>query len=264
MTNTFAAVENWARAVGEKLHIVNVDPSGGCVFVAGGVGPIGHRIALRLADAGYPHVRAGVHSKEAGETLRNLGVDVVDFDWRDEKTYAPALAGVKSVMCTAPYIAHWEEKFPAFLKACKEARVKHIVKLSFYHARSSSDVFQDVPLIRAHGDCDEMLAKSGIEYTIIAATHFMSNPFVFQGENLRSDLKPAPFYGASGQKGVNYVSPNDVAEVAVRTLMEPKVHANKEYSITGPETIKDQAVAGLLSKVSEEIKLFFVSVVSLH
>jgi uncharacterized protein YbjT (DUF2867 family) len=252
MTNPLESVENavvnWARAVGEKLGIPNLDPAGGLILVTGGTGPVGHRIALRLADAGYPTVRAGLHNPEADETLGKLGVDVVKFDWKDEKTYAPALEGVKSVMCTAPYISNWQEKFPAFLKACEEARVKHIVKLSFFHARSSGDVFQDVPLVRAHGDCDDMLAKSGIEYTIIAATHFMSNPFVFQGENLRSDQKPAPFYGASGDKGVNYVSPNDVAEVAVRALMEPKAHKNKEYSITGPEAIKDQAVAGLLSK----------------
>jgi len=49
---------------------------------------------------------------------------------------------------------------------------------------------------------------------------------------------------------VNYVSPNDVAEVAVRVLMAPREHYNKEYTLTG-ETIKDQQVADLLSKVRQ-------------
>lgn len=40
------------------------------------------------------------------------------------------------------------------------------------------------------------------------------------------------FYGASVGKGVNYVSPNDSAEVAVRALLEPRAHRNKEYTLT--------------------------------
>lgn len=218
------------------------------IFVTGGSGPVGHRIALRLVDAGYPNIRTGVHHLEAAEYVEKLGVNISYFDWNMEESYPPALVGVKSVICTAPYVANWELRFPAFLKACKEAGVQHIVKLSFYHARASEDVFADVPLVRAHGDCDEMLMKSGIPYTILSATHFMSNPFVFQSASLRSDLKPAPLFGASGNKGVNYVSPNDVAEISVSTLLDPKAHTNKEYSVTGPEAIKDQEVASLLSK----------------
>jgi uncharacterized protein YbjT (DUF2867 family) len=47
---------------------------------------------------------------------------------------------------------------------------------------------------------------------------------------------------------VNYVSPNDVAEVAVRVLLERKSHSNKEYLLTGPESIIGQQVAYLLSE----------------
>jgi uncharacterized protein YbjT (DUF2867 family) len=234
--------------VGEALGIPNLDPSSGKIFVTGGSGPVGHRVALRLLNAGYPTVRVGVPHVDAAEGLNKLGAETADFDWQNDATYAHALDGVRSVMCTAPYVEKWAERFPNFLEACKKAGVKHIVKVSFYHARASGDVFQDVPLVRAHGDCDELLTKSGISYTILAATHFMSNPFVFQGQELRKDQKPATFYGASAGKGVNYVSPNDVAEVAVRALLEPKAHHNKEYVLTGPEAITDQTVADLISK----------------
>ena len=142
----------------------------------------------------------------------------------------------------------WKEVFPSFLEACQKAGVKHFVKISFSHARKSGDKFQDVPLVRAHGDLDEMLANSNISYTILSATHFMSNPFYFQNMELRKNQKPAVMYGASGGKGVNYVSPNDVAEVAMHVLLHPRPHHNKEYTLTGPEPIKDQAVANLLSE----------------
>jgi len=93
-----------------------------------------------------------------------------------------------------------------------------------------------------------MLQESGIPYTILAASHFMSNPMVFQGNEIMKDQKPAVFYGSSGGKGVNYVSPNDVAEVAVRVLFDPRSHLGKEYTLTGPAAITDQSVAELLGK----------------
>jgi nucleoside-diphosphate-sugar epimerase len=80
----------------------------------------------------------------------------------------------------------------------------------------------------------------------------MSNPFTFHGKELYDTMKPTTFYGASGNHGVNYVSPNDIAEVAVRVLLDPRDHYNKEYTLTGPEAITDEQVAGLLSKRLEK------------
>jgi uncharacterized protein YbjT (DUF2867 family) len=142
----------------------------------------------------------------------------------------------------------WNSVFPLFLEQCKKAGVKHIVKLSFYHARKSGDAFQSVSLVRAHGDLDEMVVQSGISYTILAASHFMSNPFYFQKSELLKDQSPAVFYGASGGKRVNYVSPNDVADVATQVLLHPQPHRNKEYTLTGPEPIKEEDVAKYLSE----------------
>jgi len=64
------------------------------------------------------------------------------------------------VLCCIPYTKLWYKHFPAFLEACKNAGVKHFVKLSFYHARVPGDRFKSVALVREHGDCDEMLIKT--------------------------------------------------------------------------------------------------------
>jgi NAD(P)H dehydrogenase (quinone) len=256
--------------VGEALGIRNLDPESGLIFVTGGTGVVGHRVVTRLLRAGYPTVRVGVHSIEAGEAMSKLGAEVADFAWDREETYAKALKGVKSILVTVPYTKDWKIHFPAFLVACETAGVRHFVKMSFYHARLSGNPFQDVPLVRGHGDCDDMLVKlvtpslesvyqgdtdvvvdygsPHMSYTILGASHLMSNPFTFQKHELKQSGNLATFYGASGNRGVNYVSPNDIAEVAVRVLLEPCAHYNREYTLTGPCAITDQEVADLLSK----------------
>jgi NAD(P)H dehydrogenase (quinone) len=250
--------------VGEALGIHNLDPEPGNIFVTGGTGIIGHRVAARLLNAGYPHVRLGTSKVDSLGDMNKLGAEIADFSWDREQTYAKALTGIKSVLCTMPYEQHWYKHFPAFLEACKKAHVKHLVKLSFYHARIPGDVFSQVPLVKHHADCDEMLISmvkpvvinSGEavdfyhpnrSYTIIYASHFMSNPFTYQGTELRHSETRGALYGSSMNHAVNYVSPNDVAEAAVRILLEPRAHYDKEYTLTGPGPITDLEIANLLS-----------------
>jgi NAD(P)H dehydrogenase (quinone) len=248
ITNVATKVGLSLAGVGEALGLKNLDPTSGPIFITGGTGVLGYRVATRLLRAAYPTVRIGAHDNAIiVEQLNREGAQLADFNWDNEATYAHALKGVKSVFCTAPYVQDWEEKFPMFLQACKDAGVKHFVKLSFYHARSE-DALKYIPFVKAHGECDSMLVKSGLSYTILGASHFMSNPLIFQGMELRADRSPAAMFGASHGKGVNYVSPNDVAEVAVRVLLEPKAHYNKEYTLTGPYAVTDQLVSSLLSR----------------
>ena len=251
-------VEDAVMAAGHALP--GFDQSAGTILVTCANGVVGHRVALRLLKAGYPSVRLGVHDSEEEKVVElvELGAETVEFAWEKENSYALALDGAKSVFVCLDVVEGWEEKFPLFLEACHQAKIKHIVKLSFYHAMKSEydgmlnfvnmkpaeDAFSDVPLVHMQGYCDLRLVKSRIDYTILFASHLMSNPLRYQAETIRNDKK---FYGASGGKGVNYVSPNDVAEVAVRSLLAMKDHSRTGYTLTGPKAITDKEVADLLS-----------------
>jgi uncharacterized protein YbjT (DUF2867 family) len=80
----------------------------------------------------------------------------------------------------------------------------------------------------------------------------MSTPLLHQGKMLTEEHK---YVTASYGMGVNYVSPNDVADVAVVVLLNQKGHRNKVYNLTGPGPLFDKDVAKLLSKVySTEIE----------
>jgi len=84
--------------VGEIL-----EPESGLIFVTGGCGVIGHWVALRLLNSGYPRVCLGTMARDKVVNLNKLGAEIADFSWNLEETYAKALQGVKSVLCTIPY-----------------------------------------------------------------------------------------------------------------------------------------------------------------
>jgi len=154
----------------------------GRIFVTGATGALGYRVAQRLLNSGHPSTRIGYHHPEDlgefADQLSSKGAEVVHFDWKDKKTYTDALDGVKIVFCVTPYIEDWAHSFPAFLHACEKAGVEFFVKVSFYHARKENETFQKVKYVRLHAACDALLARSSIPYTILSASHLMSNPLV--------------------------------------------------------------------------------------
>jgi uncharacterized protein YbjT (DUF2867 family) len=258
-------VEDIGRGVFHRLEF-EFDRSAGTIFVTGGHGIISYRVASRLLNAGFPTVRVGaLHADELSD-LNKLGAEVADFSWGKDETYDKALKGVKTVFCAPPHSKYWDEDFEVFLKACQEAGVKHIVKMSFLHANVPDHELQQVPLVRLHGKCDEKLMRSGIAYTILCASHLMSNPLVSLTKSQKASEAPVKLYGASAGKAVNYVSPNDIAEVAVRALLAPHDHVDKIYQLTGPVPIKEDEVAKYIGKfmnkavvyVDEPIEFFQV------
>jgi NAD(P)H dehydrogenase (quinone) len=168
-----------------------------------------------------------------------------------------ALSGVKTVFCTIPHVQGWNDVFPAFIKVCKKKKVEHFVKVSFLRpthewkgvSTAARQYRESVPFVNFHGTCDDLLEASKhdsrISYTILAASHLMSTPLIMQGNLLRVDHK---FITASYGMGVDYVSPNDVADAAVVVILNQKPHRNKVYNLTGPGPITDAQVAKLLTK----------------
>ena len=223
------------------------------ILVTDGLGVIGHRVAYKLLAAGYPHVRIGVPNITQGEHFKeHKGAQVVLFDFDKPETYKPALHEVHSVYFAIPDHEEWQENFESFLKAMKEEKVSHIVKLSICHSfLSKHDPFSKVPLVKMHRETDDRIVHFTKNYTIIMASHFMSNPTVYQAERLRKEHR---FIGASASKGVAYVSPNDVADVAVKALLAPNDIKKKTIHLTGAEVITDKAIAEILRYVSRQLE----------
>lgn len=244
------------------------DPTAGKIFVTSGTGVIGYRVAVSLLEAGYKNVRVGIwkgdrqgmdasFGQQVADVLEAKGAEVFEFDWSDESDYPIVLKDVKTVFCSLPHIENWSEAFPSFLQECKRVKVEHFVKISFLRPTHSfkgvADVArqyrENVPFVSFHGTCDDLLElaknNSRISYTILCCSHLMSTPLLMQGNILRQEHK---YITASYGMGVNYVSPNDVADAAVVVLLNQRPHRNKIYNLTGSGPIKDSQVAALLTQ----------------
>lgn len=73
----------------------------------------------------------------------------------------------------------------------------------------------------------------------------MTTPLLTQGDYLNTEHK---YVTASYGMGVDYVSPNDVADAAMVVLLNLKDHRNKVYNLTNVEPTTDRQVAAALSK----------------
>lgn len=154
-------------------------------------------------------------------------------------------------------MANWADAFPAFLSKAKEKKVEHFVKISFLRETDNwkgvsaiAETYRhNVPFVKFHSTCDDILQHahndSRISYTVLGTSHLMSTPLLHQGDLLRKENK---FVTASYGMGVNYVSPNDVADAAVVVLLNPKPYRNKTFNLTGPGPTRDSDVAKLLSE----------------
>ena len=93
------------------------DRSAGTIFITGGTGVIGHRVATLHLNSGYPTVRLGVKYQDIVSNLNIMGAEIADFSWEIYSSYEKALVRVHTVIITTLHPENWDRHFPLFLEA---------------------------------------------------------------------------------------------------------------------------------------------------
>ncbi len=190
------------------------------ILVLGGTGKTGRRIAARLEATGYA-VRVG----SRGATP--------PFDWKDESGWDAALDGVDAVYISyAPDLA-MPGATDAIRALVERARARAVRRLVLLSGRGE-------PEAQA---CERIVQGSDLEWTVVRASWFFQNfsegafaPMVAEGRiSLPAGDVPEPF-----------VDVDDIAEVAVRALVEPG-HHGEVYEVTGPDLLTLADLASALS-----------------
>lgn len=197
------------------------------VAVIGATGTVGSRIVRELGALGVP-VRAASRRGPA------------PFDWFDQSTYAPLVAGAGAVYLLPPVES--PDPLPPMRALVETALAAGVRRL----------VLQTATIIERGdaglGAVHDLVAKLAPEWTVVRPSWFMQNlqPGHYLGDEIAAhDRIPT----AVGDGHVTLVDADDIAAVAVRALTDSSPHQT-DHLVTGPAAVTYDEVAAVLSAVA--------------
>ena len=160
----------------------------------------------------------------------------VRFDWDDSSTWPAALDGVDTLYLTY---------YPDLASPRAGGHIRELAQLAV-----ASGV-RRIVLISGRGEpqChagENAVRDSGIPYTILRCAWFAQN---FSEGNLREQVLSGELAFPAGDVAEPFVDLDDVADVAVEALTDPK-HANKIYELSGPRLITFGEACSEITKAS--------------
>lgn len=206
------------------------------ILVLGATGTTGGEVARQLIAAGHkPRLMVRNPAKAAAF---QSSADVVQGDLDNPASLRAALTGVDKLYLAATGV-NGQALEAAAIDAAKAASVRHIVKLSVVTAEDPKITFA-----RWHAQAEQHLMASGLAWTMLRPTNFMTNAFGW-ADSIKSQ---GAFYQPTGDGQWAAIDPADIGAVAVKALTEAG-HEGKGYTLTGPESLSAAGYAAILSKV---------------
>lgn len=225
-------------------------PSQPIIVVSGATGTTGKEVVKQLSQNKGIKVRAAVHSLEKAKELPST-VEVVQMEYEQPETVLAAFAGATKLYLVPPSDPNRDRSklAPIMLEAAKKAGIEYIVLISAI----GIDREPILPTDReSYLQVEDLVASSGISYTILRASWFNQNFIspVFFGLQIQQGILSLPV----GEGKAGWIDTRDIAAVAV-TVLTQKGHENKLYNLTGSQLLTTSEVTAILSQVAgREIK----------
>ena len=203
------------------------------ILVVGASGTVGSELSRLLEEQGYS-VRATT-SKPVKEDSSSL----VHLNLATGEGITKAFESVdKAFFLSPPGYANQYAMLSPLIQEAKRRGLKKVVLMTAMGANAS----EDTPFRRAEIE----LEKSGLAYNIIRPNWFMQNFNTFWIQGIREQgkiLLPA------GNAKVSFIDARDIASVAAKLLTTDEFN-NKDFDLTGPESVDHAQVASAISKVT--------------
>jgi uncharacterized protein YbjT (DUF2867 family) len=205
------------------------------ILITGASGNVGKEVLKKVAKTGHK-VRAAYQSPQSAAAPD--GVEVVAVDYNQPETLRKALDGVEKVFLVGPPTQQLVPLERKAMDVIVQSKVKHVVKLSAMGGR-------DATFPRQHAESEDYIRSTGVPYTFLRPNGFMQNLVNYSAPTIKSIGK---FFGSEGEGKVSQIDIGDIASVAAKVLSE-EGHADKVYTLTGPEALSNCEVAKILSEV---------------
>ncbi len=198
------------------------------ILVTGGKGKTGRLISELLTQNGIAH-RIGTRTPESGSEIA--------FDWMRPDLAEAAFSGIRSLYIVAPTnTSDHGSVVPPLLEIALEKGVQRFVLLS------ASSLASGAPMM---GKIHAWLEANTPEWTVLRPTWFMQN--FYEQRHLVTINEENAIYSATGDGKVGFIDALDIARAAVSALTSNRT-INKDFILTGPETLSYGNIAAALSK----------------
>jgi len=205
-------------------------------LVTGATGDVGSKVVKRLIERGE-RPRIFVRDPEKAHALFGPKVEMCKGDSSDPASLKPAFESTDAVFLvnSGPEIPRRDQ---AAARAAREAGVKRVVKLS------SLDVEQGLAIGAWHEKGEAAFRSSGIAFTFIRPSGFMSNLLAWAG----SIKAEGAVRSSTGDGKRAFIHSDDIAAVAVEALTNAR-YEGQSLPITGPEALSFPEVTARIGAI---------------
>ncbi len=202
------------------------------ILILGASGNVGSALVQQLTAAGETVVRA-TSKKE------NLQADQVHYDIAQNVGLEAALEGVdRAFVLMPPGYTNQDVLAAPLFAAARERGLKKVVFMTAMGANADPNA----PMRKA----EIALEQSGIPYNIIRPNWFMQN---FNSFWIQGILEQGKIFLPVGDAKGSFIDARDIASVAA-TLLTSDTFANRDFDLTGAESLDHHEVAAILSEVT--------------
>lgn len=191
------------------------------ILVIGGTGKTGRRVVERLEKLGHNVRIGGRHAQPA-------------FDWDNPDTYGQVLKGMDRV-----YIVYYPD---LAVPGAKEA----IDQLTQAALKEGVD---KVVLLSGKGEteaeaCEEIVANSGLNYTLVRASWFNQN---FSEGAFRDFILAGQVALPMPEAEIPFVDADDIADVVTEVLLDD-TYNGQTVTVTGPRKLTFKNLVDMMSE----------------
>jgi uncharacterized protein YbjT (DUF2867 family) len=193
------------------------------ILVIGGTGKTGSRVAANLEKAGQ---NVFIPSRKGD----------LKFDWDDPSTYATALKGMDRA-----YIVYYPDLAVPGAKEAIEALT----------ATALREGLEKVVLLSGKGEteaeaCEEIVAQSGLNYTLVRASWFNQN---FSEGAFRDSILAGHVALPMPEAEIPFVDVNDIADVVSEVLLDDSYNG-QTITVTGPRKMTFKEVVETMAQAT--------------
>jgi NAD(P)H dehydrogenase (quinone) len=209
------------------------------VLVTGATGNTGSALLNELSGSGIELVAALSREDAKSRIPESCSYRLCDYD--NAAQVGAALAGMDAVFLLLPFdqmMVRWGEQF---VEQARQQGVRFIVRLSGLLAAQDCSS----KMGRLHGQIDESVKRSGIQYCILRCNSFMQN---FAGV-YRSMIRRGTLSLPEGDARSGFIDTADIAAVVAHIIKNPGQHINRVYDLSGPEALSNKQAVEIISEV---------------